>query len=97
MEIVMRATLAAKLAIVAIGVVVMAGGADAQPRIGAQGHLRHPPRLYQRTYQYAPRGAPQYRSPRSSGDIYQSDAQGRQPYPNPDRDFSGPNPGTYGG
>jgi len=49
---------------------------------------RHLPRTFRQTYGSVAPQAPQYLRFR---DIYQSDSLGRQSFPNPDRDFDGPN------
>jgi hypothetical protein len=46
------------------------------------------PRILRQTYGFAAHQTPQYLRFR---DIYQSDSLGRQSFPNPDRDFDGPN------
>ena len=51
-------------------------------------HSRALPRILRQTYGFAARQTPQYLRFR---DIYQSDSLGRQSFPNPDRDFDGPN------
>jgi hypothetical protein len=65
----------AKLAIIILGaLVLMANGANAQHRTGSQTHVRH-----------LSRETPQYQS---SGGLYESYSQGRQSYPNPDRELN---------
>jgi len=49
---------------------------------------RTAPRVLRQTYGFAAQQTPQYLRFR---DIYQSDSLGRQSFPNPDRDFDGPN------
>jgi hypothetical protein len=66
---------------------------EAGARTAVRAHTRHVPQGYAPTY--APRQAPQNQPSRSSSDIYQSDAQGHQSYPNPDRDPFGYNRYTY--
>jgi hypothetical protein len=79
----------AKLAVIALGaLVLMANGANAQHR--SQTHVRHLSRIFGQAYGYAPREAPQYQS---SGEVYESNSQGIQSYPNPDR---GPYPTPCG-
>ena len=51
-------------------------------------HSRALPRILRQTYRFAARQTPQYLRFR---DIYQSDSLGRHSFPNPDRDFDGPN------
>ena len=46
------------------------------------------PRILRQTYGFVAHQTPQYLRFR---DIYQSDSLGRQSFPNPDRDFDGPN------
>jgi hypothetical protein len=61
---------------------------EAGARTAVRANTRHVPQRVAPTY--APRQAPQ-----NHGDIYQSDAQGHQSYPNPDRDPFGYNRYTY--
>jgi hypothetical protein len=51
-------------------------------------YSRHLPRIFRHTYGSVAHQEPQYSRFR---DIYQSDSLGHQSFPNPDRDFDGPN------
>jgi hypothetical protein len=74
----------AKLAVIAFGALaLMANGANAQHRTSGQTHVRHLSRTFGQAYGYVPSEAPQY----------QSNSQGIQLYPNPDR---GPYPTPCG-
>lgn len=66
-------------------ILLIANGAGAQR--GAAGHasVALPPPAFERTYGYFPRQTPQYNS---HGNVYSSESQGPQSFPNPDRDFS---------
>ena len=55
-------------------------------------HNRTAPRIMRQTYGFAAHQTPQYLGFR---DIYQSDSLGRQSFPNPDRDFDGPNINSF--
>jgi hypothetical protein len=69
----------AKLAIIVLGALALVpDGANAQHRTGSPIHVRHPSRAS------APTHGLQYQS---SGSVYESYAQGRQSYPNPDREL----------
>jgi hypothetical protein len=69
----------AKLAIVVLGALVLiANGANAQHRTGNPTHVRYP------SHASAPSYGLQYQS---SGSIFESYSQGRQSYPNPDREL----------
>jgi hypothetical protein len=86
----------AKSIVTAVGALMLllaplAGEAGARTAVRA--NTRHVPQRVAPTY--APRQAPQNQPSRSFGDIYQSDAQGHQSYPNPDRDPFGYNRYTY--
>jgi hypothetical protein len=76
-----------------LALALLAGEAGARTAVRA--HTRHVPQGPAPTYLYAPRQAPKNQPSRSSGDIYESDAQGHQSYPNPDRDPFGYNRYTY--
>jgi hypothetical protein len=96
MEVIMQT----KRAIVTASAVVLLGSGLIMPATAsARHHTGHLPLVFRHTYGYAPGRAPQYQyapaGPR--GGLYDSLSNGHQPYPNPDRDFSGPNPNTYGG
>jgi len=74
-------------AAVALGALVLtANHANAQYRADGHSNVRHLPRAHERTYGYVPREVRQHRPARN--DIYYSDSLGRQPFANPDRDFS---------
>jgi len=85
-----------KSVVTAVGALVLALAplaGEAGARTAVRAHARHVPQRFAPTY--APRQAPQNQPSRSYGDIYQSDAQGHQSYPNPDRDPFGYNRDTY--
>ena len=89
-----------KRAILAASAAVLLGSGLIMPATaGARHHTGHLPLVFGHTYGYAPNRAPQYQyaPARPRGGIYDSLSNGHQSYPNPDRDFSGPNPNTYGG
>jgi hypothetical protein len=74
----------AKLAVIALSALaLMANGANAQPRTSSQTYARHLSRTFGQAYGFVPREAPQY----------ESNSQGIQSYPNPDR---GPYPTPCG-
>jgi hypothetical protein len=74
----------AKLVVIALGALaLMANAANAQHRTSGQTHVRHLSRTFGQAYGYVPSEAPQY----------QSNSQGLQSYPNPDR---GPYPTPCG-
>lgn len=69
---------------VAIGALFLtASQASAQHRAHSRTNVG--PGASERTYGYVPRQVPQNAPTR---DVYFSDSLGRQPFPNPDRDFS---------
>lgn len=72
-------------AIATSAILLIASGASAQH--GAAGHasVTHPPRALERTYGYFPRQTPRYNA---HDNVYSSESQGPQSFPNPDRDFS---------
>ena len=76
-----------------LALIPLASEAAPQHRASAHSQTRHLPQALTHSYGYAPNQAPQ--TSRSSGDVYQSDAQGHQSYSNPDRDFFGYNRNTY--
>jgi hypothetical protein len=76
---------------IAVGALVLALAGAAGARTAVRAHTRHVPHGFAPTYSYAPRQAPQNLPSQSFGDIYQSNAQGHQSYPNPDRDPFGYN------
>jgi hypothetical protein len=77
-----------KLAVIALGALaLMANGANAQHRT-SNAHVRLLPHIFAKTYAYAPR---QEWRRQSLNNVYESFSQGRQSYPNPDRQFGGPN------
>jgi len=54
----------AKLVIIALGAfVLMANGANAQPRTDSQTHVRHQSRIFGQARAFAPGEIPQYQSP----------------------------------
>jgi hypothetical protein len=95
MEVIMQT----KRTIIAASAVVLSGSGLIMPdTASARHHTGHLPLVFGRTYGYAPGRAPRYQyapaGPRPG--IYDSLSNGHQPYPNPDRDFSGPNANYYG-
>jgi hypothetical protein len=96
----MEVIMLTKRAILAASAVALSGSGLIMPdTANARHHTAHVPLVFGHTHGYAPGRAPRYRyvpaEPRRG--IYDSLSNGHQPYPNPDRDFSGPNPNTYGG
>ena len=76
-----------KLAVIALAALVLSvGGANAQHRTSTP--VRHGSHIFERTYGYASREPSQAHSLR---DVYESTSQGHQSFPNPDRDYYGPN------
>ena len=72
-------------AAVAIGALFLAAN-EVSAQHQTHGHnVRHLPRAFERAYGYVPRQVPQCGS---ASDVYCSYSLGRQPFPNPDRDFS---------
>jgi hypothetical protein len=81
----------AKLVIIAFGALaLMVNGANAQHRTNGHSQVRHVSRTFGQAYGYVPGAASVYQSP---GGIYESNSQGSQSYPNPDR---GPYPTPCG-
>jgi hypothetical protein len=79
-----------KLAIITFGALaLMANGANAEHRTSGHSEARHVSRAFGQAYGYVP-AASGYQSP---GGIYESNSQGTQSYPNPDR---GPYPTPCG-
>ncbi len=73
-------------AAIAVGaLLLMANEASAQYRADSRIHVPHLPRAFERAYGFVPRQVPQF-SPGS--DPFYSNSLGRQPFPNPDRDYS---------
>jgi hypothetical protein len=73
-----------KLAVIALGALALvSNAANAQPRTTNQAHARHLSRTFGQAYGFVPREATQY----------ESNSQGIQSYPNPDR---GPYPTPCG-
>ena len=73
----------AAAAIVIGAVFLMANAASAEHRASGRASARHLPRAFERSY--VPRQVPRYDF---RADVYSSDSQGHQSFPNPDRDFS---------
>jgi hypothetical protein len=96
MEVIMQTK---RIILAASAVVLLGSGLIMPATASTRHHTGHLPRVFGHTYGYAPGRAPQYQyapaAPR--GGMYDSLSNGHQPYPNPDRDFSGPNPNTFGG
>lgn len=69
------------------------GHVSAQHRVGSQIAVRHLPGVFERTYGYVPPPMPRYGS---RSDVYSSNSLGRQPFPNPDRDYSIENLSSHG-
>jgi hypothetical protein len=95
MEVIMQT----KRAILAASAVVLSGSGLIVPDTACARH--HPgdaPLVFGHAYGYAPGRAQRHRyapaEPRRG--IYDSLSNGQQPYPNPDRDFSGPNANYHG-
>lgn len=65
-------------------ILLMANEVSAQHRTTGRSR-QHVPQAFERRYGYVPREATPYHS---ATDIYGSDSDGHQLYPNPDRDFS---------
>jgi hypothetical protein len=84
-----RASAGRALAIATAAVLLTASAASAEHRASGRAGVRHLPHAFERTYGYVPRQVPG-QAPRygSHTGVFSSDAQGRQSYPNPDRDFS---------
>ena|SRR5216683_3311476 len=80
-----KTNIAVAVAIAALFLTANEASAQPQHRGDRHTNVRHLPRAFQGTYGYVPRQAPQ-NGPTS--DVYSSYSQGRQSYPNPDRDFS---------
>jgi hypothetical protein len=96
MEVIMQT----KCAILAASAVVLSGSGLIMPdTASARHHTGHRSLVSGHTNGYAPGRAPRYQyvpaRPRRA--IYDSLSNGDQPYPNPDRDFFGPNAAFSGG
>lgn len=61
-------------------ILLIANGASAQHRAASHASVTHPPRAFD-----FPRQTPRYNS---HSNVYSSESQGPQSFPNPDRDFS---------
>jgi hypothetical protein len=94
MEVIMRTN----RVIIAASALLLVSGLIMPASASAEHRNRHLPRVVGHTYGYAPpTGYAPSRTPRPRGGVYDSLSDGPQSFPNPDRDFSGPNPNTYGG
>jgi hypothetical protein len=80
-----RASAGRALAMAIAAVLLTASAARAEHRASGRAGVRHLPHAYGNVPRQVPGQAPRYGS---HTDVFSSDAQGRQSYPNPDRDFS---------